>query len=270
MILINGETAETIEASDRALQYGDGVFETIAIRGGRPQLWQSHMERLLLGCNRLGIPVPDVKQLASECEQLCKECDSAVLKIIISRGSGGRGYRPPRPANPRRIVMRHPWPDYSSAAQGITLRLCETPVSCNRALAGIKHLNRLDQVMARAEWDDEHIAEGVMADAGGNLVEGTMSNLFAVKGDVLLTPDLAECGVAGVMRQQIFSLAEQMAIPCEFSRITPDSLAQMDEVFVSNSIIGIWSVKRFESAVFGDNPVTRRIQEQLVRLLERQ
>lgn len=269
MILINGEAAESIEASDRGLHYGDGVFETIAIRDGKPQLWQPHMERLLVGCNRLGIPVPDIKQLAAECSRLCEDVDSAVLKLIITRGSGGRGYRPPLPAQPNRILLRYPWPDHGAAATGIALRLCQTPVSCNRALAGIKHLNRLDQVMARSEWGDETFHEGVMADSQGYLIEGTMSNLFAVKAGVLLTPDLAECGVAGVMRHQVLALAEQMQLPCEFSRITAEELQQMDEVFVTNSIIGLWPVLRFESVSYGDNPITLRLQGGLRTLLER-
>lgn len=263
MILVNGEASDCLDATDRGLHYGDGVFETIAIRHGVPQLWQWHMERLAEGCRRLAIPPPDETQLAAECTRLCGAEERAVLKVIITRGSGGRGYRPPTDAKPTRLLARYPWPDYPDVGEGVRLRLCATPLGCNAALAGIKHLNRLEQVLARSEWDDTSIHEGLMCDTQGYLIEGTMSNLFAVRGGVLYTPDLSGCGVAGVMRREVLRLAGELQIAVEFRRITPGELQEMDEVFMTNSIIGIWPVRRFDSAEYGANPLTCRLLQRL-------
>lgn len=269
MILINGVQQESIEAVDRGLHYGDGLFETIAVTGGKPQLWQPHMQRLQEGCRRLGLPSPDMVQLQRESEQLCRGVDKAILKLIITRGSGGRGYRPPVPAHPNRLMFRYPWPEHADEKTGIVVRLCHTPVSCNTALAGIKHLNRLEQVLARQEWDDESIVEGLMEDGRGNLIEGTMSNLFAVRGGMLLTPDLSECGVAGVMRAKVLELAEALSLAYQVSKLPIAELPQMDELFITNSIIGIRPVSRCDAIDYDidNNPYTRRLQSALYQRL---
>jgi 4-amino-4-deoxychorismate lyase len=252
-VLIDGEPQQCLTVTDRALHYGDGVFETLAIRAGRPRLWTAHMERLLQGCSRLGIPIPDLQCLAAECQQLCGDGGDAVLKIIISRGSGGRGYRAPARPLPRRILLRYPWPEQPDWQQGVRLIHCQTPLGCNPVLAGIKHLNRIEQVLARNEWQDEAVYEGLMCDPDGYLVEGTMSNVFALKDGVLHTPDLSRCGVHGVMRRQVLALAEQHGMPCRHGRITPSELAGMDEVFITNSLIGIAPVNAIADTVFSIN-----------------
>lgn len=268
MILINGESCDHIAATDRGLHYGDGVFETLAVANGRPQFWQAHMERLQDGCSRLAIPQPDTALLAAETAAVCEGQARAVVKLIVTRGSGGRGYRLPDPVAPRRIVSSYPWPGYSIPEEGITLRLCRTPLACNPVLAGIKHLNRLEQVLARSEWTDESIHEGLMLDLDGCVVEGTMSNLFGVRDGVLLTPDLARCGVAGVMRRQVLSLARELGIPCEILRITAEELKGLDALFITNSLIGIWPVARLEESRYGGSPVIARLRDALEALME--
>lgn len=268
MILINGEPHTSIAATDRGLHYGDGVFETLAVHHNKPQFWHVHMERLQEGCLRLGIPPPDVRTLQDEATELCREYDKAVIKIIITRGSGGRGYRAPEQPDPQRLLIRYPWPDHRLPEEGIALRLCSTPLACNPVLAGIKHLNRLEQVIARNEWQDNAIQEGVMCSTDGAVIEGTMSNLFAICNKTLLTPDLAGCGVAGVMRKQVLRLAGELGIPCEFSRIRSDELKDMDELFVTNSIIGIWPVASYEGHVFGEKRLTGRLVRALDELME--
>ncbi|MCW8829716.1 MAG: aminodeoxychorismate lyase [Gammaproteobacteria bacterium] len=270
MILVNGVEQEQIEVTDRGLHYGDGLFETIAIVNGRPQLWQAHMERLLEGCHRLGIPLPDVAQLAAEAAAVCVGSGRAVLKIIITRGSGGRGYLPPADAQPSRLLFCYPWPAHADDAAPITLRLCRTPLSCNPALAGIKHLNRLEQVLARQEWDEASIGEGLMCDPSGHLIEGTMSNLFVVRAGELLTPDLSECGVAGVMRRQVLALADALLLSVRVTRLAVAEVEAADEVFITNSVLGIRPVSRFETVQYHDNPLTRRLQSALRERLERE
>jgi 4-amino-4-deoxychorismate lyase len=266
--MINGEVREMLPATDRALHYGDGLFETVAVVNGQPRLWVAHMARLQRGCEVLGLPVPDQQQLYDEALALCGAEKRAVLKIIYSRGSGGRGYRPPQQATPQRILFRYPWPDYSVQQQGIRLQLCWTPLACNPLLAGIKHLNRLEQVLARAEWDDPDIHEGVMCDLVGQVKEGTMSNLFWVKKGILHTPDLSGCGVAGIMREQVMNLACELGMELVIAETTPQGLTEADEMFVTNSLIGIWPVLHFNGHDYPLGSVTQQLREALHKSLE--
>lgn len=242
--LINGVRTDSIEIGDRALHYGDGLFETIAISKGKPQLWQAHIERLLRGCAVLGLPQPDPEQLASELAQLCQHSEQAVLKLILSRGPGGRGYRAPSHPQARRILIRYPWPQLPAWQSGVELRLCQTPLSCHPQLSGIKHLNRLEQVLARNEWQEEGGYEGLMCDPQGHVIEGTMSNLFAIRNGKLITPALSACGLPGTMRQLIMTLAKEAGLDCEERALKPTELVQMDELFICNSIIAVMPVSR--------------------------
>jgi 4-amino-4-deoxychorismate lyase len=268
VIMINGEMTELLQATDRGLHYGDGLFETVAIINGRPCLWPQHMERLQRGCAVLKLPVPDLEQLYAEALSLCGNDGRAVLKLVITRGSGGRGYRPPQEVTAQRLLFRYPWPDYPDLSDGIQLRLCQTPLACNPALAGIKHLNRLEQVLARAEWDDPAIHEGLMCDLDGQVKEGTMSNLFWVDDGRLFTPDLSRCGVAGVMRAQVMALARDLGIRVSIAETDPEALRQADEIFMTNSLIGIWPVARFASRDFAAGELTLGLQSVLQTSLE--
>ncbi|MCW8918068.1 MAG: aminodeoxychorismate lyase [Gammaproteobacteria bacterium] len=266
--MINGEMTEQLAATDRGLHYGDGLFETVAIINGRPRLWSHHMERLQHGCAVLQLPPPDPQQLHAEALTLCGDAERAVLKLLLTRGSGGRGYRPPPTVTPQRLLFRYPWPDYPDLSQGACLRLCQMPLTGNPRLAGVKHLNRLEQVMARAEWEDPAIHEGVMCDLEGWVREGTMSNLFWVEGERLYTPDLSRCGVHGVMRGQVMALAKEMGIGVASGEITPQALAQVDEIFLTNSLIGIWPVGHFAGRDFSPGEVTRNLRSMLQMRLE--
>ena len=271
-ILINGSRTSLINVLDRGLQYGDGLFETIAIGSGRPLLWERHLERLSSGCVRLGIPAVDKGLLTCEAMQMCRGHTQRVLKIIITRGVGGRGYRPNQTAQeniPTRILSLHPWPDYpqSNASQGIILRLCATRLGINPVLAGIKHLNRLEQVLARSEWNDPDIAEGVMLDVEGHVIEGTLSNLFIVSGEQLLTADLSGSGVDGVMRSLVLDIAGSLSIPTRVTHLDLDDLKNADEIFLCNTLIRIWPVREFEGIGYGNFRITRAIAAGLEKYL---
>lgn len=265
MILVNGHATEQISVHDRGLQYGDGVFETLAVRDGRPLLWERHMERLARGCERLAIPIPDRVQLRTEALSVCGETPRAVLKIIITRGSGARSYRVIQPLSATRILSLYPWPDAidSCAAEGVAVRVCSTRLSDNIQLAGIKHLNRLEQVLARNEWDGAEIAEGLMLDRAGRVIEGTMSNLFIVQENELATPDLSAAGVAGIMRGLILELAAEMAIRVQVKLLTLEDVMAAREIFLCNSIIGLWPVRRLGEVAYPIGAVTRHLGEHL-------
>lgn len=271
MILINGESKDYIEISDRGFQYGDGLFETIEVRNGQAVFFERHLERLKLGCHRLHIPFPDAQLLSLEAKELCRQWLSvrAVLKIIITRGTGGRGYRQPDVIQPTRVLSLHPYPDYPEifSRQGIIARFCTTRLGLNPTLAGIKHLNRLEQVMARSEWTDSAIQEGLMVDVNGHVIEGTMTNLFYIKNSSLYTALLAQSGVAGIMRDIIMTISVDHGLSVIEHMFTKDELLSADEVFVCNSIVGIWPIKQIETVNFSVGPITKSIQTQLVKFI---
>ena len=252
-VLVNGEDSAVFPVSDRGLQYGHGVFETIAIKEGQPEHWDQHMARLVKGCVQLSIKKPDLSLLKKEALQLANNIDKAVVKIIYTGGEGDRGYKTPELPLPNRILSISEWPDYphQNFLTGVVVRLCENRLGSNPILAGIKHLNRLEQILARSEWTDSEIAEGIMLDMQGHVIEGTMSNVFFVKNNTLCTPQLNQCGVAGVMREVVLDLAESFGINIYIDDFTPGDIFQADELFLTNSLIGIWAVNK----IFSDNPI---------------
>lgn len=267
MILINGECKQQIEISDRGFQYGDGLFETIEVKNGKPVFFNRHLARLNTGCSRLRIPVPDLELLSDEVFSLCKDSELAVLKLIVTRGSGGRGYRQPDPIQPTRVLSLHPYPDYPLAhkEQGITARFCDTRLGLNPLLAGIKHMNRLEQILARAEWNDTSIQEGIMLDINDHIIEGTMTNLFYVKEGAVHTSLLTHAGIAGIMRGIIMEILSDSGIPISERLFNKDEFLSADEIFVSNSVIGIWPVNQIENGYFPVGPITRQLQSCLER-----
>jgi 4-amino-4-deoxychorismate lyase len=275
MMLVNGECREHIDVSDRGFQYGDGLFETLAVANGRPVFLDRHLARLNAGCRRLYLPFPGMELLASEAEKLARHSSKGVLKIILTRGSGGRGYRQPDVIQTTRVTSLHPFPSYPASSvgafaslheeQGIIARFCATRLGLNPALAGIKHLNRLEQVLARAEWTDAGIQEGIMLDINDYVIEGTMTNLFYIKNQALHTSPLARSGVAGIIRGIIMELSSVHHIPLMEREFTQYDLLSADEVFVCNSIIGIWPVRQIENTCFPVGLITRQLQNLLTQ-----
>lgn len=264
MFLLNGQSTGQITVEDRGLHYGDGLFETIAVYKQKPLCWSQHILRLQSGCGRLGIECPEEAILEGEARQLCPDVDKAVLKIIVTRGQGGRGYRVPEQGNTTRILGLYPWPEFPAEhPNGVITQFCRTRLGRNSQLAGIKHLNRLEQILARREWSDPMIAEGIVLDDMEHVIEGTMSNLFIMSQGQLLTPDLSECGVAGITRENIVEHGTVLGIEIIIKRMTVDELLQADEIFLCNSVIGIWPVKQIGKQVFKTGPWTERIREVL-------
>lgn len=270
MILVNGVEVDHIPINDRGFQYGDGLFETIEVIKSQPVFLDHHLIRLSMGCSRLNIPSPDINQLAGEINSVCKYAQQAVLKIIITRGSGGRGYRQPEAIHPTRVISLHPFPEYPAthAKQGIIARFCDTRLGLNPALAGIKHLNRLEQIMARAEWDDPAIQEGIMLDSNSHVIEGTMTNLFYVKDSIIYTASLKLSGVAGIVRGVIKGLIAEHNLALIEHDYGKEALLTADEAFVCNSIIGLWPIRQIENVGFAVGRVTSQLQAWLTQLKE--
>ena len=268
MFLINGQFSEALSVQDRGLHYGDGVFETIAIQQQLPLCWNKHYTRLKSGCTRLGMECPPSDLLFSEAMQIYSDAESCVLKIILTRGQGGRGYRSPdKRSSLTRILATYPWPDFpaENSIAGVKTRFCKTRLGYNPQLAGIKHLNRLEQVIARSEWDEPDIDEGIMRDTRNNIIEGTMSNLFIINDNKLKTPDLAGCGIAGVIRDCILAIADEIGLHTSITIMTEPELLTADEVFLCNSIIGIWPVRQIEHHTINQGPWADKIRRKLIQ-----
>ncbi len=247
-MLVNGESITHLSAADRGLQYGDGLFETIAVVAGAPSLWRQHIDRLQQGCECLGIPFPGEELLREEALQEIGSRERAVLKITITRGEGQRGYRPPTKPRPTRLLEASPWPNYpiESSRDGVAVRICSTRVATNRTLAGIKHLNRLPQVMARQEWHDTEIPEGLMLDEQNRVIAGTMSNLFLLTGEKISTPDLSSSGVSGIVRGVVLAVAQEQGVEVEIKEISMDDLTGADALFLTNSLFGVWPIRQLD------------------------
>lgn len=266
MYLIDGVPSDGVPADDRGLAYGDGVFETIAVQNGTLLAWPAHLARLRHGCAVLGFTPPMGDLLEAECGRLAAGRDAAVVKLIVTRGSGGRGYRPPAPAAPRRIVGVFDWPALPPEGTGTPIKvwLCAHRLGDQPTYAGIKHLNRLDQVLASAEWPAADMFEGLMFDADDGLVEGTRSNVFLVRNGELGTPSIERCGVDGIVRQAVLALARERGWPSRIGVHTRETLASADEIFLCNAIIGVRAVTEIAGLrTLAAGPLTTAIAAEL-------
>lgn len=265
-MLINGVASDQVSIDDRGLLYGDGVFRTMRLQEGQVQQWPRHYRKLQQDCDALGIACPQAVLLQDELQHLSRHQMDGIAKIIITRGvQQKRGYPPTHNHVPTRILILFPAPDTPShfATLGIRLRVCELRLSHQPRLAGIKHLNRLENVLAAAEWDDPEIAEGLLLDTAGNVIGGTRSNLFIVHGGELHTADLTRCGVAGVQRERVIEWAVNNNVQCHIGHYKLADVLGADELFVVNSVIGLWPVRELQDLTWNQYPISLQVQKWL-------
>lgn len=264
--LVNGavvcDSSHAIALNDRGLHYGDGLFETMALTEGCVRYLEDHLKRLTSGCERLRIPTPDRQTLLAEIEQATARLRTAVVKIILTRGVGARGYRPDPQTPPTRVVAAYAAPEIIKTQ--IVADWRATRLARNAQLAGLKHLNRLEQVLAQAEQTDPSVDEGLMLDTEGELVCGTASNVFIVRDGALLTPDLRYCGVRGVMRAQVLRAAARIGIPVSETRLWPQDVAGASEMFVTNAVRGVRSVIAIADHRWPAGPIAQQLRETLL------
>ena len=264
-MLVNGKPGNLISIRDRGLLYGDGVFRTLRASGGQALHWPLHYQKLRHDCTRLGIACPDFALLSAELNDLLKRHPDGVIKVIVTRGEGTRGYAPAAHVDPTHGWDVFPFPDYPAdwAITGIKVRLCQLRLGLQPRLAGIKHLNRLENVLAAGEWNDADIAEGLLMDAAGNVIAGTRSNLFVVAQDKLITPELTRCGVAGVQRDRVLAWAKQRNMPLQVRDVSLDEVLHADELFLVNSIIVLWPLRELERNRWTSFPIATKIHRSL-------
>jgi 4-amino-4-deoxychorismate lyase len=258
--LVNGQPTG-VDPADRGLAYGDGLFETMGAADGRIRWLDLHFDRLEDGCRRLAIPPPARSVLEEEIATSCPAQGRAIVKLIITRGSGPRGYAPPDRPTPTRVLAISAWPDYPEARyrDGISVHVCGLRLGENPALAGIKHLSRLEQVLAEIELKGHSVEQGLLLDTREHVVGGTNSNVFAVFGSELTTPSLTRCGVRGVMRRAVLEAAPGLGLPVTERDLRLDQALEADELFVTNSLFGIWPVSRVDSRHLRVGAITRRL-----------
>jgi len=262
----DGKPATAVSIDDRAFHYGDGLFETVAVRGGEPRLWQYHMERMTLGCERLSLEMPAVDEVRDELQvalgQHSPRNGDCIAKIVLSGGPGQRGYgRPPGTVGALLIGLFDYKPVPRQAyVDGIDTVVCETPLATGSPTAGLKTLNRLEQVLGRSECLAADAFEGLMLDAGNRLICGTMSNVFIVSDNSVITPSLERCGVAGVMRRLLLKALVERGLAVKAADVPIDELWNSDEVFLTNSQFGALSVRRCGEREWPVGGVTRLSQ----------
>ena len=265
MIFVDGMADAAVRATDRGLAYGDGVFRTLLVRSGVAGQWRRQYAKLAADCASLRIRCPSPSALADELRDACDGSAEHVAKIIVTRGNGARGYAYADDLEPTRIVIATPRVPYPAAytAAGVRVRKCSMTLADQPALAGIKHLNRLENVLARAEWSDADVAEGLLCDARGNAIGGTMTNVFIAKGGALATPALGRCGVAGVTRECVIDAARAHGVACEVRDVPWVELLAADEVILTNSLAGAWPVREIDGDMREPGPLARAIQSWL-------
>lgn len=271
-MLVNGVPGNSISIRDRGLLYGDGVFRTLRAAQGKALHWPLHFLKLQHDCTALGISCPDEALLRAELDQVLAQHPDGVVKLIVTRGEGARGYTPPAAATPTRIWDFSPLPEYPAEwpTQGIKAHVCSLRLSVQPRLACVKHLNRLENVLAAAELNDaqrhdSQLAEGLLLDVEGHLIEGTRSNLFLVSHGELVTPDLSRCGTAGIQRGRVMAWALQHGITLQVRDVALEEALHADELFIVNSIIGLWPVRELGQHHWSHFPVVTRIRHDLDR-----
>ncbi len=262
---LNGAAVEQVAASDRGFQYGDGLFETIAIRDGQARLWSYHMDRLQKGCTRLNIDMPAMSGLSDSLNAALQQSNAlsgySVVKIIVSAGTGLRGYGRISADSPTVLLGVFPAAPLSinSYRDGIDTVLCQTRLAVDSPTAGLKTLNRLEQVLARSEFVNTGEFEGLTMDADDNIICGTMSNVFFVNNNAILTPSLDRCGVKGVMRRHVIQTLEEQGVDVHIQPVTLADLQDVDEVFVSNSQFGVMPVSSCSDLHWAVGKTTQKV-----------
>jgi 4-amino-4-deoxychorismate lyase len=262
--LVNGRRTG-VDPADRGLAYGDGLFETMAAVDGRLRWLDYHLERLADGCRRLSIPAPDPSSLRAEILAHCPKSGRAIVKLIVTRGSGARGYPPPERSQPTRILGISSWQPHPRThyTDGIRVRVCAMRLGESPALAGLKHLCRLEQVLAQVELRGQDVEQGLLLDTSGHVVGGTSTNVFAVRASELLTPAVSRNGIAGVMRRVVLERAGDVGLKPIETAMELEDIERADELFMTNALVGIFPVARLDGRSYGVGPATRRLMRHL-------
>ena len=274
--LINGKFSDKISVLDRGLSYGDGFFETMRWVSKKQknkkffgvEYWDRHMKRIIKTSGALDLSIPPIQVFLQYKDKLIKKALSkgfknGVLKIIITRGIGQRGYRYEKNIKPTIVFLAFRSQKSYSKKTHFFARFCQTNITTNKILSGWKHLNRLDSVLSRSEWDNPETYEGILVDKKKNIIEGTMSNVFFVKNDILYTPKIYDCGINGIMREVIIEKAKNFYNSIKIVDIKTSDVTKFSEMFVCNSLINLVSINQLENKKFSISKRTEKLSTYL-------
>ncbi|QYK03309.1 aminodeoxychorismate lyase [Shewanella psychrotolerans] len=266
MLWVNGARQETVSAFDRGLAYGDGLFATMRCTKEGVLFIDTHMARLTQSAKRLGIqwqPSIELKQLiASLVQQEHKSFNGDFcLKLLLSRGVGGRGYQPPEKAATTEVISFHPIPSHYRQWQstGIALQTSNMRLALQTRLAGMKHLNRLEQVLIKAQILGEGFDDWLVLDTQNTIIESSMANLFLIKNSQVVTPSLHLSGVAGVMREQLIYWFIESGFDIDIRPVTYSELGEFEHVLLSNSLFGVVGINRIDQWFFSPSELIQKI-----------
>jgi 4-amino-4-deoxychorismate lyase len=251
---------QILDIHDRGLHYGDGLFETLLKQNSEIRLWSKHYNRLRKGCAKLSIPAPDEEWLLEKIKMETRNRVTAVVKIILTRGVGGRGIELPENNQASVFVLSYPYTVIADDALQMDTVICRTRLPINPNLAGIKHLNRLDYVLAAVELSRlGDVDEAILCDTEGYLVEGIISNLFFCLQGEVYTPSLEFSGVDGIMRQQILKHLDKQGITVQVGRYYPELLLKASECFLCNSVRGVRPIRSIDGAKFSTGSISQML-----------
>ncbi|ACK46395.1 aminodeoxychorismate lyase [Shewanella baltica OS223] len=265
MFWVNGASQASVDPSDRGLAYGDGLFATMRTGAEGILFFNAHQARLTAGAARLGFQWQMSEALQQQLHALAIEYPHHCIKLIVSRGVGGRGYTPPETVNPTEIVSVHAIPSHYAKWQqaGICLKTSSIRLGLQPLLAGMKHLNRLEQVLIKSHPLPQGFDDWLVNDIEGNVIESSMANVFFIKGNRVITPSLAQCGVAGVMREQVMIALLEQNMNIECLPVGAERLIEFDSAFITNSVLGIVDVLAIDSLKFSRAPITAQLRQTL-------
>ncbi|UUM31424.1 aminodeoxychorismate lyase [Vibrio japonicus] len=263
MYWLNGQLTDSVSLSDRSFHYGDGCFTTMLTVDGKIEHWHKHIERMESCLCALGIEIPDWQMIEMWLAKAIESKGKAGVKLHISRGEGGRGYSPTQVTSPNVTISAFQFPVHYDqwSREGIELGICQKKLGINPMLAGHKHNNRLEQVLLKADIEQQGFSDGIALDYDGNVVETTMANVFWCIDGNLYTPKLSKAGVAGVMRRVVLERASNLDLKVYEGEFKLGELLTAEEVFVTNSILGIAPVTAIGKQRYSIGQITRRIQE---------
>jgi 4-amino-4-deoxychorismate lyase len=267
---VNGKLVNGIAPTNRGFAYGDGVFRTMRLLNGELQDWPQHYQTLVADCSKIQIVCPSAELLMQEFKYFMscateEETQFGIIKIMITRGEGARGYAPPAICEPTRVFVQSALPVYPPEiySNGVALYTCQTRLAKQPLLAGIKHLNRLENVLARAELKDPRFFDGVLRDYDDHVIEAVSGNLFVYKDGLVMTPVLEQAGVAGVMRQKIIDWYKTLGQPVVAATLTMQNLLDADAVVIANSVYGVLQVLQIDEHVIASNHWAKELRSHL-------
>jgi aminodeoxychorismate lyase len=276
-VLLNGqivpETQAVVPVNDRGFMYGDGLFETLRVCRSRPFRLAQHLERLRRGAEFLKIQCPfTAPELRNFAGQLIEEnrMPEAILRVVLTRGPGERGYTPGAGGRPTLVMSLHPAPplDVESPA-GCRLITSSLRIPAGDALGPFKTSNKLVQVMARMEALEKHADEALLVNTDGVVVEAAGANLFWVARNRVCTVPVAGGALPGITRAVVLELCNTLGVPTDERVIRPRALRNAEGIFLTQSVSGIVPVSSLDAQPIAPSALVGRLRRAYGELLTR-